>query len=77
MKILQICSVRVVGGGERHLIDLVSSLVQQGHDVSIALLSTSLRKEFPNLSEQHFLRLSRWNHLKNAWQLIPSHEHTG
>src|SRR5213078_4208162 len=33
MRILQICSARDIGGGERHVADLANSLVERGHDV--------------------------------------------
>src|SRR2546422_8870786 len=31
MHILQICSAREIGGGERHLADLANALTQRGH----------------------------------------------
>ena len=37
MKILQICSARSIGGGERYLADLTNSLAGRGHDVFVAL----------------------------------------
>ena len=37
MKILQICSARDIGGGERHLADLANSLAELGHDVYAAV----------------------------------------
>jgi glycosyltransferase involved in cell wall biosynthesis len=37
MKILQICSARSIGGGERYLADLSNSLVSRGHEVFVAL----------------------------------------
>ena len=37
MRILQICSAHSIGGGERHVIDLSSSLTQRGHDVFAAV----------------------------------------
>ena len=37
MKILQISSAGSIGGGERHLIDLVHGLVGRGHDVTVAV----------------------------------------
>ena len=33
MKILQICSVRDFGGGERHVADLANALTERGHEV--------------------------------------------
>lgn len=37
MKILQISSASSLGGGERHLVDLVRGLVSRGHEVHVAL----------------------------------------
>lgn len=37
MKILQICSARYIGGGERYLADLSNSLARGGHQVFVAL----------------------------------------
>ena len=37
MKILQICSARQIGGGERHLADLSNSLANRGHRVFFAV----------------------------------------
>jgi glycosyltransferase involved in cell wall biosynthesis len=37
MRILQICSARLIGGGERYLADLSNSLASRGHDVFVAL----------------------------------------
>jgi len=37
MRILQICSAREIGGGEKHLADLANTLVKRGHDVFAAL----------------------------------------
>ena len=41
MKILQICSAKSLGGGERHLLDLVKGLVARGHDVHVAVRPNS------------------------------------
>jgi glycosyltransferase involved in cell wall biosynthesis len=37
LKILQISSARSLGGGERHLTDLVTGLVERGHEVHVAV----------------------------------------
>jgi glycosyltransferase involved in cell wall biosynthesis len=37
MKVLQVCSARLIGGGERYLADLSNSLASRGHDVFVAL----------------------------------------
>ena len=46
MKILQISSAQTLGGGERHLADLVNGLAGRGHDVYLAL-----RPKSPLISE--------------------------
>jgi glycosyltransferase involved in cell wall biosynthesis len=37
MRILQICSAKTIGGGERHVADLSNLLATRGHDVFVAL----------------------------------------
>ena len=46
MRILQICSARSIGGGERHVIDLSNELLKRGHDVflSVAVASPVIGK---------------------------------
>lgn len=41
VRILHINSARAIGGGERHLADLVNSLARRGHTVSVALAPRS------------------------------------
>src|SRR5713101_4906054 len=41
MKILQICSARQLGGGEKHLTDLANALARRGHDIFAALVPCS------------------------------------
>ena len=41
MKILQICSAREIGGGEKHLADLANSLSGKGHEVYAAVIPAS------------------------------------
>jgi glycosyltransferase involved in cell wall biosynthesis len=41
MKILQICSARQLGGGEKHLADLANALARRGHDLFVALAPSS------------------------------------
>lgn len=50
LNILQVCSAREVGGGERHLVDLTKSLAARGHSVYVALIPNS-----PLISELSFL----------------------
>ena len=41
LNILQVCSAREIGGGERHLVDLTKSLAARGHSVYVALIPNS------------------------------------
>jgi glycosyltransferase involved in cell wall biosynthesis len=50
LNILQVCSAREIGGGERHLVDLTKSLAARGHCVYVALIPSS-----PLISELAFL----------------------
>lgn len=45
LRILQISSARSIGGGERHLIDLIKGLVRRGHDLYVALSPPSPLRE--------------------------------
>lgn len=64
MKVLQICSARQLGGGERHLADLANSLVQIGHRVFAAVAPGSpLKSELNLLPEQNILELPIRNSL--------------
>ena len=58
MKILQICSARTIGGGEKHLIDLANGLHARGHEVYAAIRPDSgLRAELRALPEKNILQL--------------------
>ncbi|HKR83022.1 MAG TPA: glycosyltransferase family 4 protein [Terriglobales bacterium] len=60
MKVLQICSARTIGGGERHFADLTNGLLARGHDVYAALRSDSdLHNELAGLSKCKIVSL-RW-----------------
>jgi len=50
LKILQICSAREIGGGERHVVDLSRGLAAHGHDVYAAVIPDS-----PLIGELAFL----------------------
>jgi len=45
MRILQLCSAREIGGGERHVIDLANALADRGHQVFAALGPSSPVKD--------------------------------
>jgi glycosyltransferase involved in cell wall biosynthesis len=67
MRILQICSAREIGGGEKHLADLANALVQRGHDVFAALIPASpVRAMLSSLPVEHILELPMRNSLNLA-----------
>jgi glycosyltransferase involved in cell wall biosynthesis len=64
MKILQICSARQLGGGEKHLADLANTLARRGHDVFAALAPSSpLLTELPAVPKQNLVELRMRNSL--------------
>src|SRR5438128_5113260 len=66
MRILQVCSAREIGGGERHLVDLVNGLAKRGHEVFAALTPGSpLRKELSALDSSKLIELP----MRNAMNL--------
>jgi glycosyltransferase involved in cell wall biosynthesis len=72
MKILQICSARTIGGGEKHLVDLANGLHARGHEVYAALRTSSgLRAELQALPERNILPLRAQGPLNilNAFKL--------
>ena len=67
MRILQISSAREMGGGERHLADLVNSLAKRGHDVFVAVAPGSpLRAELSLPAEENIVEFSMRNALSVA-----------
>lgn len=67
MRILQISSARAMGGGERHLSDLVNELAARGHDVHVALSPRSpLQKELREIPKQNIVTLPLRNALDAA-----------
>jgi glycosyltransferase involved in cell wall biosynthesis len=64
MRILQICSARTLGGGERHLADLANGLARRGHDVHAALVPGSpLQGELAELPAEKIIELPLRNSL--------------
>lgn len=58
MRILQICSAREIGGGERHLADLANALARRGHEVFAALTAQSpVRAELAALPGENIIEL--------------------
>jgi glycosyltransferase involved in cell wall biosynthesis len=67
MKILQICSARQIGGGEKHLADLANGLARRGHDVFVAVIPSSpLLAELSAVPRQNVLELPMRNSLSVA-----------
>jgi len=58
MRILQICSARDIGGGERHVADLANALVARGHDVCAAVNpNAALISELRSLPKENIFEL--------------------
>jgi glycosyltransferase involved in cell wall biosynthesis len=67
MKILQICSARQLGGGEKHLADLANVLARRGHDVFVAVTPSSpLPAELSAVPEANIVELRMRNSLNVA-----------
>jgi glycosyltransferase involved in cell wall biosynthesis len=67
MKILQICSARELGGGEKHLADLANALARRGHDVFAALVPSSpLLAELIAVPRDNIIELRMRNSLNVA-----------
>lgn len=58
MKILQICSARDIGGGERHVADLANSLARRGHDVYAAVRPNAPLIDELRLPEGHIFEVA-------------------
>jgi glycosyltransferase involved in cell wall biosynthesis len=70
MRILQICSARTLGGGERHLADLANGLARRGHEVYAALVPGSpLPGQLPELPAERIIESSLRNSLDVAGAL--------
>src|SRR3954471_3484448 len=64
MRILQICSAREIGGGEKHLADLANELVRRGHEVFAALAPASpVCAELSNVPAANIIELPMRNAL--------------
>jgi glycosyltransferase involved in cell wall biosynthesis len=64
MRIVQICSARDLGGGEKHLADLANALATRGHDVYAVVVPRSpLRGELSALPKQNIVELPMRNSL--------------
>jgi L-malate glycosyltransferase len=64
MRILQICSARELGGGEKHVADLSNSLARRDHDVHVVVVPYSpLPGELSDVPAQNILELPMRNSL--------------
>jgi L-malate glycosyltransferase len=64
MRILQICSAREIGGGERHLADLANGLASRGHEIFAAIAPDSpVRAELSSVSAEKIIELPMRNAL--------------
>jgi L-malate glycosyltransferase len=67
MRILQICSAREIGGGERHLADLANALAKRGHEVFAALSPVSpVHETLSSLPAENIMALPMRNSLRTA-----------
>src|SRR5215471_6049533 len=72
MRILQINSAREIGGGERHLVDLINTLSRDGHEVFAAVnLESPLVPELSTLPRGHVIHLPfrNWWNFRSAMEL--------
>jgi len=62
MRILQVCSARTLGGGERHVAALANRLARRGHDVFVVLAPGSpLANELPNIPAENIITIRMRN----------------
>ena len=67
MRILQICSAREIGGGEKHLADLANMLSRRGHVVFAALSpGSAVRPLLPSISDDNIFEAPMRNALNLA-----------
>lgn len=74
VRILQISSAKIFGGGERHFVDLCRELTRRGHDVFVALRPTNEWQErLDFLPPERFLHVS----IRNAFGMFSAKKITG
>lgn len=72
MRILQICSARTIGGGEKHVASLGTRLTERGQDIFVALAPSSpVRQLLSKIPPDRILELPMRNalSLRSAWKL--------
>ena len=71
MKILQICSARSIGGGEKHLVDLSNSLANRGHQIFLSLSPESpIKKELSTIPNENIM----YSRMRNAVDFFSAFE---
>lgn len=71
MKILQICSARLIGGGERYLADLSNSLASRRHDIFVALApDVPLKDELSAVPKDNIL----FSRMRNSLDIFSAFE---
>ena len=71
MKILQICSARQIGGGEKHLADLSNALAGRGHQIFFALAPESPVKKLIDNSDPKSILFTP---MRNAFDVFSARE---
>ena len=72
MRILQICSARSIGGGEKHVASLANRLSRQGHNVFVAIAPNAPLLSFlQDIPRENIIELPMRNALSlgSAWKL--------
>ncbi len=71
MRILQICSAREIGGGERYLTDLSNALAERGHEIFVALAPNApLKAELSVVPTENIL----FSRMRNAFDFSSAFE---
>ena len=70
MRILQVCSARTLGGGERHVAELANALAKRGHEVYLALAPRSpLAEKLLDVPQQNIFTVRMRNAL-DVWSAL-------
>jgi glycosyltransferase involved in cell wall biosynthesis len=70
MRILQVCSAEIVGGGERHVIDLTRAMIERGHRLHLAVRPNSSLRDALNDAPVEWHELG----LRNALDVISAQQ---
>lgn len=70
MRILQVCSARTLGGGERHVAGLANALSRRGHEVYVALAPRSpLAEKLTDVPQENIFNVRMRNAL-DVWSAL-------